>query len=88
MLFVSCLAACAYLILSPAFIEDHVHDNAGEAHVILNHHLELCLILLLLCNWKIQVGSCQTATSMQKTAEQALLESQTETAFPCWHLSL
>ena len=49
MLFVSCLAACAYLILSPAFIEDHVHDNAGEAHVILNHHLELCLILLLLC---------------------------------------
>ena len=49
MVFVSCLAACAYLILSPAFIEDHIHDNTGEAHVILNHHLELCLILLLFC---------------------------------------
>ena len=46
---VSSLAASAYLILPPAFIEDHVHDNAGEAHVILNHHLELRLILLLLC---------------------------------------
>ncbi len=49
MLFVSSPAASAYLILSPAFIEDHVHDNAGEAHVILNHHLELRLILLLFC---------------------------------------
>ena len=49
MLFVLSLASCAYLILSPAFIEDHVHDYAGKAHVILNHHLELRLILLLLC---------------------------------------
>jgi len=49
MLTVSCLAASAYLILSPAFIENHIHDNAGKAHVILDHHLEFRLILLLLC---------------------------------------
>ena len=39
----------AYLILTPSFIEDHIHDNAGEALVILNHLLELCLILILFC---------------------------------------
>ena len=61
----------AYLILSPAFIEDHVHDNAGEAHVILNHHLELRLILLLLCKTVTEcIGVCRqqwmTITNLQE----------------------
>ena len=43
-----------HLVLSPALIEDHVHDNAGEADVLLNHALELHLILLLLCSSCVQ----------------------------------
>ena len=38
------------LILAPALVEDDVHDNAGEAKVLLDHALELQLILLLLCS--------------------------------------
>lgn len=74
MLTVSCVAASAYLILSPAFIEDHIHDNAGKAHVILDHHLELCLILLLLCKamtgyegfmWKTMEDTCGSESSSE-----------------------
>ena len=39
-----------HLILTPALIEDNIHDNAGKADVLLNHTLELHLILLLLCS--------------------------------------
>lgn len=42
----------AHIILPPALIEDDIHDNAGEAVVLLNHAFELQLILLLLCSTK------------------------------------
>ncbi len=37
------------LVLAPSLIEDHVHDNAGEATVVLNHAYQLPFKLLLLC---------------------------------------
>lgn len=39
----------AYIILAPAFIEDHIQHNAWEAPVILNHAHQLPFKLLLLC---------------------------------------
>ena len=37
------------LVLAPSLIEDHIHDNAGEATVVLNHAYQLPFKLLLLC---------------------------------------
>ena len=44
------------LILTPAFIENHIHDNAWKAHVMLNHPLKLQLKLVLLCATATHVG--------------------------------
>ena len=44
----------ADLILAPSLIEDHVHDNAGKATVVLNHTYQLPFKLLLLCMWPKQ----------------------------------
>lgn len=41
--------AVSYIVLAPAFIEDHVHDYAGGAAVVLNHAHQLPFKLLLLC---------------------------------------
>jgi len=37
------------LILPPSLIEDHIHDDAGKATVVLNHAYQLPFKLLLLC---------------------------------------
>lgn len=42
-------AVFKYLILTPAFIENHIHDNAWEALVMVDHALKLQLKLRLLC---------------------------------------
>ena len=38
-----------YLVLTPSLIEHHIHYNAGEADMILDHAPELHFVLLLLC---------------------------------------
>lgn len=43
-------AVCKYLVLTPALIEHHIHDNAWEALVLVDHVFKLQLELRLLCN--------------------------------------
>ncbi len=80
MLYVSSPAASAYLVLSPAFIEDHVHDNAGEAHMILDHHLEFHLILLLLCKAMTRYEGLMLKTMERSCGSESTSETLSHTA--------
>ena len=55
-----------YLILTPSFIEHHIHDNAWEALVMVDHALKLQLELRLLCD-QAQVPSAHSTADRIKT---------------------
>lgn len=59
-------AQSKYLVLTPAFVEHHIHDNAWEALVVVDHALKLQLELLLLCD-QAPVPSAHSAADQVKT---------------------